>query len=693
MARYDIHGLFDSETIDRLIDLLTGLTGVAAIVTDVNGNYISKTSNYSKHCNLVHSAPDGLKTCQNFAAQLGARAKETGTYAHDWCPFLLYDSIAPIVVRDETIGFVGMGQILPEEPDLERHREIAELLGLDQEVFLDSLALIPRMSIENFLKVTEVFGTLASILAHEALSRIEGQERANKLSREMEMIFQNIPIGINLMTPELDMIWFNPFLEERVGLTTEEIKGKKCYDLVGDYRNDPNRKGAERICDNCPVVRAVKSGRPEKQVRTVRPDFIVENTTVPIFDNDGNIVRMVEIIQDITEKQLLEAQLLQAQKMEAVGTLAGGIAHDFNNILSGILGFTQLLMNRERDNADTISYLKRIEHEVKRASDLTSQLLTFSRRMDSKRKPVDLNDTIKQTVEILKRTFPKTIEIETSLTPDLSLIHADPTQVEQILMNLAINARDAILQKGGHGTIKISTGLITLDRYFCRLHVGATPGKYVLLKISDTGAGIPQNTLSRIFDPFFTTKEPGKGTGLGLAMVYGAVKGHDGYINVHSTPGEGTVFDIYLPLLPETPLSESVESGKGMSWPGGSETILLVDDEDTILTLGRTVLGNQGYQVITCRDGKRALEIYHSTPDIDLVILDLNMPRMNGTECLRGLVEIDPHVKVIICSGYSPDKLIPESFRNLAVDFLPKPFEIGTLLKIVRQVLDEPRPT
>ncbi len=691
MSDFNIHNLLDIEIVNYLLHMLTDLTGIAAIVTDVEGNYVSEMSNYSQHCNMVHSVSKGLDACQKFTAQLGAKAVETGIYAHGWCPFLLYDSIAPIIVRNKTIGFVGMGQILPEEPDMEKHREIAEMLGLDQEAFLDSLALLPRMTVERFGKITNAFGTLASILAHEALRRIESQEKAKNLSMEMEMIFQNIPLGINLMSPDFDMIWFNSFLEKRVGMTTEEIKGKKCYDLVGDHRDDPDRIGTERICSHCPMIRAVETGRPQKHVRMVRPDFVVENTSVPIFNKDGKIVRVVEIIEDITEKQQLEAQLLQAQKMEAVGTLAGGIAHDFNNILTGILGFTQLLMIREKDNEESISFLKRIEHEVKRASELTSQLLTFSRRMDSKRKPFDLNKAIRQTAGILSRTFPKTIEIQTSLEPDLSLIHADPTQIEQILMNLAINARDAILEQGEHGTISITTAPVTLDKEFCRLHVGAVPGKYALLKISDTGVGIPSDILSRIFDPFFTTKEPGKGTGLGLAMVYGVVKAHDGYIDVHSTPKQGTVFDIYLPLINETPVTSSWKGEKNPPWPKGSETILLVDDEDTILSLGRTVLGRQGYRVITSSDGQGALDIYRSSTGIDLVILDLNMPRMNGIECLRGLVEVNPNVKVIICSGYSPDKLIPGALRNLTLDFLPKPFEVENLLKLVRKVLDESR--
>ncbi len=688
MSKFDIRILLNVKTINTLLDMMADLTGIAAIVTDVDGNYVSKKSHYSKHCDLIHSVPGGLKACQEFAARLGAKAVETGTYAHGWCPFLLYDSIAPVIVRGKTIGFVGMGQILPEEPDLEKHCAIAKRLGIDEKLLLDSLPLLPRMRIEKFEKLTNAFGALASILANEALMRIEGQEKAESLSREIEMVFQNIPIGINLMTPDFDMIWLNRFLEKRMGISTEEIRGRKCYDIVGDYRNDPNRKGDERICNGCPVMRSIQTGIPEKKVRQVEPDFIIENTSVPVFDNKGKVVRMVEIIRDITERQRLEAQLMQAQKMEAVGTLAGGIAHDFNNILTGILGFTQLLINRDPGDEKALSYLRRIEHEVKRASDLTSQLLTFSRRMDSTRKPVDLNKSVQQAAKILSHTFPKTIEIQLALEPDLPLINADPSQVEQILMNLAINARDAILENEEHGTIHIATVSTDLKKEFCRFHVGAIPGRYALLKISDTGVGIPQDVVPRIFDPFFTTKEPGKGTGLGLAMVYGLIKAHDGYIDVHSVPGQGTTFDIYLPVLSDIVEDQSNQNSAPASWHGGTETILLVDDEDTILTLGKTALSAQGYCVLTGTDGQEALDIYRMTPGINLVILDLNMPRMNGIECLGELAKINRNVKVIICSGYSADKLIPDVLRDLTISFLPKPFEIKKLIDLVRNVLD-----
>ncbi|MBW2647375.1 MAG: PocR ligand-binding domain-containing protein, partial [Deltaproteobacteria bacterium] len=468
MSSLDIRKLLDLDSINHLLDLFTDLTGVAAILVDTNGNYVSKKGNYSRHCDLIHSVPDGLKACEKFSAELGARAVKDGTFAHGWCPFLLYDSTAPIMVKGEVVGFVGMGQILPEPPDMEKHRQIAKRMGLDQEAFLDSIRELKMMSLEEFKKITNIFGALASILSHIGLKRLESEKQADQLSREMELIVQNLPIGINLLSPDLDMLLLNPFLEERVGLTTEQVKGKKCYDVVGDYKDDPNRKGAERICDKCPAMRALRSGRPQKQVRTVRPDFVVENTSVPITDAQGKTIRLMEIILDITEKKNLEAQLLHAQKMEAIGTLAGGVSHDFNNILTGILGFTQLLMNKESLSGDGLSYLKRIEHEVKRAADLTTQLLTFSRRMDPQRKPTDLNKTVKETTSVLARTIPKTIAIETVLAGDLKTIYADPGQSEQILMNLAINARDAILQKGEHGTIRIETANVALDDQYCR---------------------------------------------------------------------------------------------------------------------------------------------------------------------------------------------------------------------------------
>ncbi len=411
-------------------------------------------------------------------------------------------------------------------------------------------------------------------------------------------------------------------------------------------------------------------------------------TSVVRKDENGNIIGYQGTIKDVTERKQLEAQLLQAQKMEAVGTLAGGIAHDFNNILQAVSGYCQLLLMRKEDNDPDRNYLCQIDGSIQRAAELIRHLLLFSRKVESKLRPVDLNSKIVLVHEILIKAVPRMVNIELCLTDDLKTINADPIQLEQIIMNLAVNARDA-MPDGGR--LVIETENAVLDEEYCKIHLGATPGEHVLLVISDTGHGMEKETLEHIFEPFYTTKEAGRGTGLGLATVYGIVKNHGGYIMCYSEPDEGTTFRIYFPVLKtavivddEAAKSEKVEE----MLEGGDETILLVDDEETILDISSSMLGQYGYDIIEARSGEEAVEIYEKEKDrIDLVILDVGMPGMGGHKCLRRLLEIDPAAGVIIASGYSSDGRVRETLEAGAAGFIGKPYHLVNLLKKVREVL------
>jgi len=350
------------------------------------------------------------------------------------------------------------------------------------------------------------------------------------------------------------------------------------------------------------------------------------------------------------EKKKLENQLVHAQKMEAVGILAGGIAHDFNNSLQGILGYAQMLLLDTPEDAVEYRKLRQIETAALRASELTKQLLTFSRRIESKPRPIDLKEEVRQVESMLRRTIPKMIEFEMHLESDLNIINADSSQIEQVIMNLGINARDAM---PGGGKLIIETENVVLDEAYCRTHLGAVPGNYVMLSISDNGTGMDKDTLEHIFEPFYTTKDPGEGTGLGLAIVYGIVKDHRGYITCYSELGEGTIFRIYLPVIQPDRMEDS-EQLANAEIRGGTETILLVDDDRSVRELADEMLRRFGYTVIAASDGEEALEIYReSQADISLVILDLIMPGMGGHKCLAELLNIDPAQKVIIASGYS----------------------------------------
>jgi two-component system cell cycle sensor histidine kinase/response regulator CckA len=393
------------------------------------------------------------------------------------------------------------------------------------------------------------------------------------------------------------------------------------------------------------------------------------------------------ILRDITEKENLERELRQAQKMEAVGTLAGGVAHDFNNLLQGILGYTQMLLMSKGESDPETSNLEQIERAAKRASELTRQLLAFSRKVKSRLRPVNLNQEVGQIRKLLQRTIPKMINIKLCLEGHLHVIDADPAQLQQVMMNLAINARDAMPDGG---KLVIETENVSLDNEYCETHPGAKPGRYALLSISDTGTGMDRKTADHVFEPFFTTKGVGKGTGLGLSMVYGIMKSHGGYITCCSEPGEGTTFKIYFPAKEGVPTGfELKPQGDEAEPEGGSETILLVDDEEMLRDIGEHILQKFGYTVLLARDGESALALYQEKPEhIALVILDLIMPGMGGKRCLEEILKISPGAKVVIASGYSANAHARDVLDIGARAFVTKPYEINQLLDVVRKVLD-----
>jgi PAS domain S-box-containing protein len=393
------------------------------------------------------------------------------------------------------------------------------------------------------------------------------------------------------------------------------------------------------------------------------------------------------IVRDITERRCLEAQLLHAQKMEAVGTLAGGIAHDFNNLLQAVQGYAELLLLKNTEANSGYQELQKILSAAKKGGELTRQMLTFSRKLESKRQPVDLNHVVGEVQKLLERTIPKMIELEVHLAEDLKTVNADFGQLEQVLLNLAVNAKDAMPDGG---KLVIATQNTTRDIDYGNAQLRAGPGEYVLLSISDTGEGVDQKAMDHIFEPFFSTKDVGKGTGLGLSMVYGIVTNHEGYIDCCSKPGEGTVFKIYLPACEQIQSSAKEETPEAHYKQNA--TILIVDDEESIRDLGREALGRYGYTVLTAADGEEALEVYsHQKEQIDLIVLDLIMPGMGGVKCLERLLESDPNAKVLITSGYSPSDQKKNLIESGAIEYLSKPYLTSELLRVIGEVLAQSR--
>ncbi|MFO0805211.1 MAG: PAS domain S-box protein [Gemmataceae bacterium] len=404
----------------------------------------------------------------------------------------------------------------------------------------------------------------------------------------------------------------------------------------------------------------------------------------PVFEN-GTAVRLLGSHVDVTERYRLFSQLQQAQKMEAVGQLAGGVAHDFNNLLTVINGYTDLLMGRFDSSDPLHEVLGEIYKAGERAAALTRQLLAFSRQQVLEPRVLNLNRVVADAEKLLKRLIGEDILLASSLEPALAPVKADPGQIEQVLLNLAVNARDA-MPRGGR--ITIETQNTTLDEHYCRGFPDLAPGEYVLLAFSDNGCGMDETVLSRVFEPFFTTKTLGKGTGLGLATVHGIVKQSRGHVAVYSEPGHGTTFKVYLPRAGDLAVREGTSS-KSEPMPRGAEIVLLVEDEDSVRTLAQHVLENCGYRVIAATDGHDALALAQRIPEpIDLLISDVVMPHLGGRELAERIVAAHPAAKVLFLSGYTNDAVIRHGVLDAEFAFLQKPFTPAALARKVRSVLD-----
>ena len=536
--------------------------------------------------------------------------------------------------------------------------------------------LTPMRAIYN--RITSEDGSfLGGLSLYEDITeRKRAEEELQGSEERLQTILDSLQAGVVCINAETHTIVdANPAAIEMIGAPKDQIIGHVCHKYIC-----PAEKG------KCPITDLGQEvDNSERTLLTATgAEIPILKTATPILLSGQ--AHLLDIFIDITEKKKLEAQLQQAQKMEAIGTLAGGIAHDFNNILQAIFGYTQILLIGKEPSDPDYEKLEAIEKSAQRASDLTKRLLIFSRKVESKLRPMDLNNEIEQVSKMLESTIPKMITIELHLVENLKIINADPVQIEQIMMNLGVNARDA-MPDGGR--LIFETENVILDEEYCKTHLGARPGQYVKLSISDTGHGMDKEILRHIFDPFYTTKETGKGTGLGLAMVYGIVKSHSGYIMCYSEPDEGATFKIYFPIIEKE--TERVESKKEkVLIEGGNETILLVDDEEAIRELAEDILTRFGYKVLMASDGETALEIYREKKEeINLVILDIIMPGMGGRKCLEELLKMNPKSRIIIASGYFINGPAKEVLKAGAKGFISKPYDMRGMLQTVRKILDE----
>jgi signal transduction histidine kinase/CheY-like chemotaxis protein len=414
-----------------------------------------------------------------------------------------------------------------------------------------------------------------------------------------------------------------------------------------------------------------------------RPIF-VETKAFPLRSDTGQIVAAIEIVNNISERKRLEDQLRHSQKMEAVGLLAGGIAHDFNNILTAIVGYGNLLKMKTPPDDPRMVYAEQILASASRAANLTQSLLAFSRKQVINPQPMDVNSAIRRFESLLQRVIGEDVELRTDLAPGELAILADPSQIEQVLMNLVTNARDA-MPRGGK--LYIRTESAAIDDTFRHSHGYGVPGSYASISVVDSGVGMEESQLVHIFEPFYTTKEPGKGTGLGLSIVYGIMKQNKGYVLIESEPGQGTIVRLYFPLIAAPPVQDP--GPREESYEEGHETILIAEDDDALRQLTATMLTEFGYTVIEARDGEEAVRKFRDhTGSVDLAIVDVVMPHKGGKEARDEILQIDPQARTLFISGYNAEVLRAKGISDSSSDCILKPVSPMDLLRAVRRVLD-----
>jgi PAS domain S-box-containing protein len=413
-------------------------------------------------------------------------------------------------------------------------------------------------------------------------------------------------------------------------------------------------------------------------------EIIVEGRWTLMRDNKGKPKSILIINTDITEKKKLEAQFLRAQRMESIGTLAGGIAHDLNNVLTPVMLSVQML-NEKYTDEQSQKLLNILQKNTQRGADLIKQVLSFARGIEGERRAVQVGHLVSEIRKVAKETFPKSIEIKTDVSKDLWDIIGDATQLHQVLMNLCVNARDAMPDGG---TLTISAKNVSIDEIYARMHIDARVGSYISISVSDTGTGIPPEIMDRIFDPFFTTKEQGKGTGLGLSTVLTIVKSHGGFIDVHSEVGIGTSFKVYLPSMAAAQNREEILTQPELQ-SGNGESILIVDDEASILDVTGDALEQSGYKVLTASDGVEAISLYvQNWEEIKVVLMDMMMPLMDGPACIHALRKINPNVKIVGVSGLTEKGRFEKNANIQMQAFLTKPYTSEILLKTICEVIN-----
>ena len=542
----------------------------------------------------------------------------------------------------------------------------------------------PTLMVTTLLRDDQYEPVALAGIAKDITERKLTEEALRKDRNFAESLLNTAQAIILVLDVEGRIVRFNPYMEEISGYSLAEVQGKDWFSTFLP------------TSDHVKIKEVFKSAVADIQTRGNVNSIVtrdgskrdIEWYDKTIKDDDANVVGVLAVGLDITERKRaeeerdrLEEQLRQAEKMEAVGQLAGGIAHDFNNILTAILGNAELLKMDLPAEGEQTTFINEVIKGASRAADLTGQLLAFARKGKRQIVPVDIHDVVTETADMLAHAIDRLIEVRLELHASPSTIMGDPTQLHSALLNMGVNARDAMT---GGGTLTYTTRNVTLTRAECDKHpYELTPGDFLEIRIADTGAGMNKQTRKRIFEPFFTTKEVGKGTGLGLAGVYGCVRSHDGSVSVSSRPGRGTTFMILLPLT-DADTAPTEGTGAANAPVRGTGHVLVVDDEESVRDFVRTSLQNLGYTVSACSDGAAGVDHYREHhQEIDLVIMDLIMPKMNGQDAFREMKKVNPNVRILVSSGFSHTQATHQMLDEGALALLNKPFQITELSEAV----------
>jgi len=692
MGLLELSDIIDVTAVQKLMDEFFAITNFGSAIVDLKGKVLVATG-WQDICTKFHRIhPETCKNCRESDTFLSSGV-EPGTFKLYRCKNNMWDMATPIMVGGKHLGNMFLGQFFFEDevPDYETFRLQAKKYGFPEKDYLDALEHVPRWSREIVNHVMTFYSFFANLISTLSYSNIKlaqtltererAEEALRKKTEELDLYF-NSALDLFCIADtdgyfrKLNLQW-----EELLGYSLEELTDRRFLDLVHPDDLQAALETVSKLASQIQILNFVNRYRCKDG--TYR---WIEWRSRP----QGKLIYAAA--RDITEKKLAEeeeqklrSQLAQAQKLESVGRLAGGVAHDFNNMLGVILGHVELILEDLSKSHPAYSSLREIQEAALRSADLTRQLLAFARKQTVTPKVLDMNDTVSAILSMLRRLIGENIDLAWIPGKDLWPVRIDPAQIDQLLANLCVNARDSITATG---KITIETEKITFDNEYCATHPEFIPGSYVMLSVSDDGCGMDKEIVEHIFEPFFTTKGVGEGTGLGLATVYGIVRQNEGFINVYSEPGDGTTFKIYFPKFVEKGVEVVISKAPDLPRSTG-ETVLLVEDEPLILEVSQIMLKKLGYRVLAAGTPVEALTLAREhTGKIHLLITDVIMPEMNGRELARKLLSLYPGLKRLFMSGYTANVIAHHGVLEEGVNFIQKPFSKQELAEGVRKALE-----